>query len=119
MAHQTTNATSHKPYQHADKPTRCPSVHASHAPHRYFMIRFQYDAAKYFWYLFFIGLSLTFFSYYGMMSVVVSPNLQIAVVSTSSFYAIWFIFAGFMITKPQMPPWWSWYYWLDPVSYLL
>jgi hypothetical protein len=27
--------------------------------------------------------------------------------------------AGFFIPYAQMPKWWSWFYWLDPLSYMI
>ena len=30
------------------------------------------------------------------------------------FYAIWSMFAGFLIMKPSIPGWWIWYYYLCP-----
>eukprot|EP00877_Chromochloris_zofingiensis_P000595 jgi/Chrzof1/10536/Cz05g02120.t1 len=85
----------------------------------YFLIRFEFSAAKFFWYLLFTYLTLTFFTFYGMMAVAISPALHLATIMSSMFYSIWFIFAGFFIPYKAMPPWWSWYYWLNPLSYML
>lgn len=38
---------------------------------------------------------------------------------SSFFYSLWNLFSGFLITRPQMPPWLSWYYYLNPVSWSL
>jgi len=54
-----------------------------------------------------------------MMSVAISSNLQLAAIMSSLVYSVWFIFAGFFIPYAAMPPWWSWYYWLNPLSYML
>lgn len=40
-------------------------------------------------------------------------------VLSSFFYSLWNLFSGFLITRPQMPPWLSWYYYLNPVSWSL
>jgi hypothetical protein len=29
------------------------------------------------------------------------------------------LYAGFFIPYAQMPKWWSWFYWLDPLSYMI
>lgn len=63
----------------------------------YFLIRFEFSAAKFFWYLLFTYLTLTFFTFYGMMAVAISPALHLATIMSSMFYSIWFIFAGFFI----------------------
>jgi hypothetical protein len=39
-------------------------------------------------------LVILFFSYYGEMSVAISPNPQLAAIMSSAVYSIWFIFAG-------------------------
>lgn len=51
-------------------------------------------AAKFWWYILFTFLALMFFTYYGMMSVALSSNVQIAAIAGGSIYSIWFIFAG-------------------------
>lgn len=76
-------------------------------------------AAKFFWYFLFTLLTLLFFTYYGMMSVAISPNIQLAAIMSGSVYSIWFVFAGFFIPYAAMPVWWSWFYWLNPLSYML
>jgi hypothetical protein len=37
---------------------------------------FFVSAAKFFWYMLFMFLTLSFFTYYGMMAVSISPNVQ-------------------------------------------
>ena len=38
-------------------------------------------------------------------------------VASTMFYAIWSMFAGFLIMKPKIPGWWIWYYYLCPGAY--
>ncbi|KAK9906410.1 hypothetical protein WJX75_001426 [Coccomyxa subellipsoidea] len=85
----------------------------------YFMIHFEFTAAKFFWYLLFSYLTLLYFTFYGMMAVAVSPHVQLAAVISSAFYSLWFLFAGFLIPRPRMPAWWKWYSYLDPVAWTL
>ncbi|CAL8462536.1 g2069 [Coccomyxa elongata] len=85
----------------------------------YFMIHFEFTAAKFFWYLLFSYLTLLYFTFYGMMAVAVSPSVQLAAVISSAFYSIWFLFTGFLIPRPRMPVWWRWYSYLDPVAWTL
>lgn len=54
-----------------------------------------------------------------MMSVAISSNIQLAAIMSSSIYSLWFVFAGFFIPYAAMPVWWSWFYWLNPLSYML
>ena len=39
---------------------------------------------------------------------------QMSSVASTMFYAIWSMFAGFLIMKPAIPGWWIWYYYLCP-----
>ncbi|OAY52727.1 pleiotropic drug resistance protein 1 [Manihot esculenta] len=85
----------------------------------YAMIGFEWTAAKFFWYLFFMYFTLLYFTYYGMMTVAVTPNQHIASIISSAFYAIWNLFSGFIIPRTRMPVWWRWFYWVCPVSWTL
>lgn len=85
----------------------------------YSMIGFDWTASKFFWYIFCMFFSLLYFTYYGMMSVAVTPNQHIAAITSSAFYAIWNLFSGFVVPRPRMPVWWRWYYWADPISWTL
>ncbi|KAF6262511.1 ATP-binding cassette transporter [Scenedesmus sp. NREL 46B-D3] len=85
----------------------------------YLLVHFELSAAKFWWYILFTFLTLLFFTYYGMMSVAISPNIQLASIMSSSVYSLWFLLAGFFIPYAAMPPWWAWYYWLNPLSYML
>ncbi|XP_010537955.1 PREDICTED: ABC transporter G family member 40 isoform X2 [Tarenaya hassleriana] len=85
----------------------------------YAMMGFEWTAAKFFWYLFFMYGSLLTFTFYGMMAVAMTPNHHIASVVSSAFYGIWNLFSGFIIPRPSIPVWWRWYYWICPVSWTL
>ncbi|KAG5249759.1 pleiotropic drug resistance protein [Salix suchowensis] len=85
----------------------------------YAMIGFEWSAAKFLWYLFFMYFTLLYFTFYGMMAVAVTPNHHIAAIVSTSFYAIWNLFSGFIIPRTLIPIWWRWYYWGCPVSWSL
>ncbi len=42
------------------------------------------------------------------MAVFLTPNLAVATVLSSSFYAVFNVFAGFAINPPSIPGWWIW-----------
>lgn len=65
----------------------------------YSLLEFQWTALKIFWYIFFTFFTLLYFTYYGMMSVALTPNAHIASVTAAAFYSIWNIFAGFVIPR--------------------
>lgn len=60
----------------------------------YALICFEWTAAKFFWYLLFTLLTILFFTYYGQMSVAISPNPQLAAILGSAVYSVWFLLAG-------------------------
>ncbi|XP_020550293.1 ABC transporter G family member 53-like [Sesamum indicum] len=85
----------------------------------YAMIGFHWTPAKFFWYIFFMYFTLLYFTLYGMMTVAVTPNHNIAAIISSAFYAIWNLFSGFIIPKTRIPKWWRWYYYLCPMAWTL
>ncbi|KAG6389558.1 hypothetical protein SASPL_151029 [Salvia splendens] len=85
----------------------------------YSMMGFDWTAEKFFWFLFFFFFSLLYFVLYGMMTVAVTPNHNVAAIISSFFYGIWNLFSGFVIPRPRMPIWVRWYYWATPMAYTL
>ncbi|XP_030971325.1 pleiotropic drug resistance protein 1-like [Quercus lobata] len=85
----------------------------------YSMIGFQWTVTKFFWYLFFMYFTLLYYTYYGMMSVAVTPTHQIASIVSTAFYGIWNLFSGFVIPRTRIPVWWRWYYWICPTAWTL
>ncbi|GAB2293477.1 transcription factor [Dionaea muscipula] len=83
----------------------------------YGMVRFQWTAVKFFWFFFITFFSFLYFTYYGMMTVSITPNLQVAAVFAAAFYSLFNLFSGFFIPKARIPKWWIWYYWICPVSW--
>ena len=67
----------------------------------YVLIGFEWTAAKFFRYLFFMYFSLLyFFTFYGMMTVAVTPNHYISSIISAAFYSIWNLFSGFLVPRP-------------------
>ncbi|XP_027941835.1 pleiotropic drug resistance protein 1-like [Vigna unguiculata] len=85
----------------------------------YAMIGFEWTVTKVFWYLFFMYFTFLTFTYYGMMSVAVTPNQHISSIVSSAFYAVWNLFSGFIVPRPRIPVWWRWYSWINPVAWSL
>lgn len=85
----------------------------------YAMIGFEWTAVKFFWHLFFMYFTLLYFTYYGMMTVAVTPNHNIAAIISSAFYALWNLFSGFIVPRTRIPIWWRWYYYICPVAWTL
>ncbi|WRX27625.1 ABC transporter-like [Theobroma cacao] len=85
----------------------------------YAMIGFQWNAAKFFWYMFIMYFNLSGYTFYGMMVVALTPNLQVAYIVSTAVYGLWSLFAGFLIPRPRIPVWWRWYYWACPLAWTL
>lgn len=65
----------------------------------YAMIGFDWTISKFFWYIFFMYFTFLYFTCYGMMTVAVTPNHNIAAIVSSAFYGIWNLFSGFIIPR--------------------
>ncbi|XP_047316976.1 ABC transporter G family member 35-like [Impatiens glandulifera] len=83
----------------------------------YAMIGFEWAVGKFFWFFFITFFSFLYFTYYGMMTVSITPNHQVAAIFAAAFYALFNLFSGFFIPKPKIPKWWIWYYWICPVAW--
>ncbi|CAN0858781.1 ABC transporter G family member 29 [Linum grandiflorum] len=83
----------------------------------YAMMSFEWTAAKFMWFYFISFFSFLYFTYYGMMTVSVTPNHQVAAIFAATFYALFNLFSGFFIPRPRIPKWWVWYYWICPVAW--
>ncbi|DBA66686.1 TPA: hypothetical protein ACH3X2_002151 [Trebouxia sp. C0005] len=51
----------------------------------------------------------------GMLCVALTPTLQLAAVCSAYVYSIFNLFAGFTMTQPNMPGWWIWMSYLNPI----
>ncbi|KAJ7966133.1 Pleiotropic drug resistance ABC transporter [Quillaja saponaria] len=85
----------------------------------YSMMEFEWTVSKLLWYLFFMYFTLLYFTFYGMMTMAISPNHHVAAILSSAFYALWNLFSGFVIPLSRIPIWWKWYYWICPVAWSL
>ncbi|GAA0153723.1 ATP-binding cassette [Lithospermum erythrorhizon] len=85
----------------------------------YFMINFERNAGKFFLYLVFMFLTFTYFTFYGMMAVGLTPNQNLAAIVSSAFYSLWNLLSGFIVPKPSIPGWWIWFYYVCPIAWTL
>ncbi|OMO90445.1 ABC-2 type transporter [Corchorus olitorius] len=85
----------------------------------YLMINFERTVRKFFLYLLFMFLTFSYFTFYGMMAVGLTPTQQMASVVSSAFYSLWNLLSGFLIPKPKIPGWWIWFYYICPVAWTL
>lgn len=66
----------------------------------YAMIGFKWTAVKFLWYLFFMFFTFMYFTLYGMMTVAVTPNADVAAIIAAAFYGIWNLFSGYIVPRP-------------------
>ncbi|KAF9599142.1 hypothetical protein IFM89_035421 [Coptis chinensis] len=85
----------------------------------FFMINFDRTIGKFLLYLVFMFLTFTYFTFYGMMAVGLTPNATLAAVISSAFYSLWNLLSGFLLPKPSIPGWWIWFYYISPVAWTL
>ncbi|KAL0674779.1 hypothetical protein Bca4012_002760 [Brassica carinata] len=85
----------------------------------YFTIGFERTFSKFIFYLVFMFLTFTYFTFYGMMAVGLTPNQHLAAVISSAFYSLWNLLSGFLVQKPLIPVWWIWFYYICPVAWTL
>ncbi|KAL0890313.1 hypothetical protein Bca101_014296 [Brassica carinata] len=85
----------------------------------YPMVGYHFSVYKVFWSLYSVFCSLLIFNYFGMLLVVVTPNIHVAFTLRSGFYSMVNLFAGYVMPKPSIPKWWIWMYYLSPTSWVL
>nr|GEY05233.1 ABC transporter G family member 39-like isoform X2 [Tanacetum cinerariifolium] len=85
----------------------------------YPMIGFEWTAAKFMWFYYFLFMSFIYFTLFGMMTMSLTPTPQISSVLIYFFSCLWNLFSGFIIPRPQIPIWCRWYYWANPLSWTI
>ncbi|XP_031487459.1 ABC transporter G family member 42-like [Nymphaea colorata] len=83
----------------------------------YAMMSFEWTAPKVLWFFFITLFTFLYFTYYGMMTVAMTPNHEVAAIFAAAFYSVFNLFSGFFIPRPRIPKWWIWYYWICPVAW--
>ena len=63
------------------------------------MIGFQWTVTKFLWYQFLMYFTLLYFTFYGMMTIAMTPTQQIGQICSSAFYGIWNLFSGFLVPR--------------------
>ncbi|KAE8649240.1 hypothetical protein Csa_014650 [Cucumis sativus] len=85
----------------------------------YLMVNFERSLGKFLLYILFMFLTFTYFTFYGMMAVGLTPTQHMAAIVSSAFYSLWNLFNGFLVPKTSIPRWWIWFYYACPVSWTL
>ncbi|WVZ64106.1 hypothetical protein U9M48_013673 [Paspalum notatum var. saurae] len=77
----------------------------------------ELTVTKFFWFVLYMVLSFTDYTLYGMMTVALPPNIEIAAGLSFLIFMIWNVFSGFIVARKMMPAWWRWMYWADPAAW--
>ncbi|KAL5221098.1 hypothetical protein ABZP36_025811 [Zizania latifolia] len=83
----------------------------------YPMIGFEMKASKFFWFALYMVLSFMYYTLYGMMTVALTPNIEIAAGLSFLIFIFWNVFSGFIIGREMIPVWWRWVYWANPAAW--
>jgi ABC-type uncharacterized transport system permease subunit len=67
------------------------------------MIGFQMSAEKVFWFVIFMVLSFVYYALFGMVTVALTPNLEIATGLSFVIFTFWNVFSGFIIGREVLP----------------
>jgi len=85
----------------------------------YWMCGFEATAGAFILYIVVLLLTnLVFASWFFCLSAM-SPNLDIVKPMSTFSIVIFIFFAGFVITKDDIPDWLIWLYWIDPVAWCM
>ena len=63
----------------------------------YLMASFEWNVWKFLWYIFFMYFTLLYFTFFGMMTISITPNHNVAAIVAAPFYMMWNLFSGFMV----------------------
>jgi hypothetical protein len=70
----------------------------------YSMMGFEWKAANFLWFYYYILMSFIYFTLYGMMLVALTPGHHVAGISMSFFLSFWNLFSGFIIPRTVCNP---------------
>lgn len=65
----------------------------------YPMMSFEWTLVKFFWFFYVSFFTFLYFTYYGMMTVSISPNGQVASIFAAAFYSFFNLFSGFFVAR--------------------
>uniref|UniRef100_J3MLF5 ABC transporter domain-containing protein n=1 Tax=Oryza brachyantha TaxID=4533 RepID=J3MLF5_ORYBR len=85
----------------------------------YSLVGYEWKAAKFFYFMFFMIGAFSYFTLFSMMLISCTPSEMLAGILVSFVLTSWNNFAGFIITRPLIPVWWKWFYWANPVSWTI
>lgn len=85
----------------------------------YFMVGMFHDAQAFFLFFAFYTIFYTCIVFFGHLLAQAFPNEQVATLVSAVFFALWCISAGLMISIAEVPYFWRWFTYLNPIRYSL
>ena len=85
----------------------------------YWMVLFEGDPGKYFTFILINFLTLSVFVSFGQMAAYLTPDGPTAMVLSATAISTWTLFLGFVLPRPEMPWYWRWINYIDPLTYSL
>ncbi|KAK9815874.1 hypothetical protein WJX72_011087 [[Myrmecia] bisecta] len=85
----------------------------------YWLMGFPSSASNFFFFLLVVFLNNACFTFVGELLVHVTPNVQLASVLSAGIMGIWKLFAGYIITQPDLPRPWLFALYGNPLTYVL
>ena len=55
----------------------------------------------------------------GVLAQLIAPSAAIGSAIASSVGSFWLMFAGFLVPRPTMPPWWRWLFYTSPLAWAI
>jgi len=65
----------------------------------YSMIGFEWKAANYLWFFYYMLMCFIYFTFYGMMFVALTPDHIVGAICMAFFLSFWNLFSGFVIPR--------------------
>ena len=81
----------------------------------YWLVGFTASASLFFRFLLVVSLMALLFAYVGVVLASALPNISLAAMVQGAIVSFGFLFAGVYIRRPNMPAYWSWLYYINPI----
>lgn len=85
----------------------------------YFMVGMSLDAERIVYFILMALASYWVLPAFGQLLAFVSPNIGAAVGVGSLLLTLFTLTMGFLLIPRDIPPWYSWLYWINPLRYML
>ncbi|KAG2454171.1 hypothetical protein HYH02_001206 [Chlamydomonas schloesseri] len=85
----------------------------------YTTVHFEFNSAKAMWFWLYMWLETMFFTFFGIAAMNLAPVMPTAIAGSSGLIMLWNLFCGFLISRPNMKPWYLWAYYANPPTWTI